>query len=221
MTATRSPGGRRRVSLASVALASLALAAGAAGCGVPVDPEPRALSTDELPMGLFESMTTTTTSPAPVADAPEQVSATVEVFMVDRSRLVRATRLVTQPITLGQVIGALLTGPSELEDAAGYVTAIDPRTRLLEASVDNGVARLNLSESFLDTPTQAQILAVGQLVLTATGLEDVEEVSLSLNGRQLGDIPAADGTLRGELLTAADYEALILDQAPVVVAPPS
>lgn len=186
---------------------ALALAL-AAACGVPVDPEPRALPAEDLPSGIFEQVTTTT---QPSASGVEP-TLTVDLYLVSRGRLVAVPRTVFEPATLGQVLGALLTGPADLEALAGLETAIDGRTRLLEASIEDGVAHLNLSEGFLNTPTQAQILALGQLVLTATQLGGVELVDLQLGGQPLRDVPTADGTLEADLLTRSDYEGLLSEE---------
>jgi len=175
-----------------------------ASCGIPTDDAPRPLAADAVPFGLLDS--TTTVVPA---GAPDEPSATAEVFLVASGRLAPVARTVPSPVTLGQVIGALLTGPSDLETRSGLQSAIDPGTRLLEASVLGRTASVDLSEAFLATPTQAQILALAQLVFTATQLEGVERVSLSLGGQPLEDVPAADGTLRRGPLTRDDYLALV------------
>jgi hypothetical protein len=172
-------------------------------CGVPVDKSPRLLSDSKVPFGLLDPATTTTTSPA---DAP----ATVEVFMLGPSdRLVGKDRPVSAA-TLPAAIGALLNGPSTGESAAGFFTFVNPQTKLIGAGVSpDGVATVNLSQEFGTGNASEQVLAVAQVVYTATGVPGVQSVLFELEGKPI-DVPTEDGTLtQGQAVTRTDYAGLV------------
>jgi immunoglobulin-like protein involved in spore germination/sporulation and spore germination protein len=95
----------------------------------------------------------------------------------------------TEPFTEGvgtRAIEMLLGGPTDAEDAARVGTSINPGTRLLGLTIDDGVATVNLDETFSAEETPA--IAVGslsQIVYTLTQFDSVDGVVFEVDGTPL------------------------------------
>ena len=169
-----------------------------AGCGVPADRDPRPI-TQRVPFGLLDpppASTTTTRPPLATVSTP--------VFFVTDGRLVPVNREVPAPLSVPAALVALLDGPSDTETAAGIRTAISLQTQLLSTEVGGDVARLDLAGTFAEVPGDEQLLAVAQLVFTATAVEGVSAVTFAINGRPVA-VPTADGTLKPGPVGRADF----------------
>jgi hypothetical protein len=185
-----------------VAVTAIVLAALGAGCGVATDDGPRALPPGDVPFELLTPSTTTVSSTTPVA-----VTTEVPVYLVGGSRLVVVRRLVESPPSLFRSIESLLAGPTAEEAGAGLRSAVTNQTRLLSVRVQSGVATIDLSGDFAGIGGQEQILALAQLVYTATAAQGVLGVRLSLDSKAV-EVPRGDGTLTQEPLGPADYAGL-------------
>ena len=183
-------------------VAVLTLVAALGACGVSTDDTPRALQRDDVPFDLLVPATTSASSTTLVA-----VTTEVPIYLVGPERLVVVRRLVESPPSLFRAIESLLAGPTADEAAAGLRTAITNQTRLLSVRVQSGVATLDLSGEFAAIGGQELILAVAQLVYTATATQGVLGVRLSLDGEPV-EIPRRDGTLTKDALGPADYGGL-------------
>jgi hypothetical protein len=172
-----------------------------AGCGVSTDDGPRALPRSAVPFDLLRP-TTTVHRNAPVA-----VTTEVPVYLVGGQRLVVVRRLVESPPSLFRALESLLAGPTADEAGIGLRSAVTNQTRLLSVRVQSGVATIDLSAEFADIGGREQILAVAQLVYTATGAQGVFGVRLSLAGRAV-EVPRGDGTLSDQPLKRTDYSGL-------------
>jgi spore germination protein GerM len=178
-----------------------------AACGVPSDSGPRALPRDRVPFDLLtpgSSVATTTTLVAVTTDVP--------IALIGPDRVAVVHRLVGAPPSLFRVIEALLAGPTAEESALGLRTAIINQTRLLSVRIQGGVATIDLSGDFAAIGGTEQILALAQLVFTATGAAGVLGVRLSLDGKAV-ELPRGDGTLTQEPLRPRDYAAIAPDPA--------
>jgi spore germination protein GerM len=93
---------------------------------------------------------------------------TQPVYIVDATNhLSPSSRIVPSPPSLATVIAQLLIGPTAIEKSAGYTSALPANLVMVSASVRAGVGYLNFATP-LDTLSRSnQLLAVGQLVLTA------------------------------------------------------
>lgn len=181
--------------------ALLALALGVAACGVPEDDEPRALSERGVPFGLLSPATTQTTSPI------AQPAASAVVYLVRENRLLPVQRQVRVPVSAGRLLDALLEGPTQDEAAAGFRTAISSEARVRDVTAAAGVVTIELSREFVEVSGQDQILALAQIVFTATETDAAGAVRFRLDGEPV-EVPRADGTLTSAPLTRADYAAL-------------
>jgi spore germination protein GerM len=165
---------------------------------VPSDRAPRPI-TQPVPFGLLEpppTATTTTRPPLPTVSTP--------VFFVRDGRVVPVPRQVQAPLSVPAALGALLEGPTDTETAAGVRTAISLQTQLLSTEVGGEVARLDLAGTFAEVAGDEQLLAVAQIVFTATAVEGVTALTFAINGREVA-VPTADGTLKPGPVGRADF----------------
>jgi spore germination protein GerM len=181
--------------LAGVIAAALVLA----GCGVPLQDDPAPIEPQAIPSRLQ--------SPGvPTADSSAALT-TVQVHFVRKNRLVSLAREVSSADRLDGVIRALTAGPTALEQDDGITSALPPGITLTVAVVQGTTVGLELSgETDARSPTE-NVLAVGQIVLSVTALQSVDEVTFWRDGSPVEAL-LADGMLTTEPLTAADYEAL-------------
>ncbi len=170
--------------------ATVAVVVGVAGCGVPVDKQPSALSRHGIPFGLLDP-TSSTSSPT-ATTSPIEVP--VEIFLIDPTdHLVAVGRDVpVHAPDLFTVLGALVAGPTDAESAAGLQTALPAQTTVISASIAGGVATVNLGGTFGQLVGPPQIQAVAQFVFTASSLPGVTGVTFQLSGQPV-EVPVASG----------------------------
>ncbi|MGD0852282.1 MAG: GerMN domain-containing protein [Acidimicrobiales bacterium] len=90
------------------------------------------------------------------------------VFIVDvTGHLSSSSRIVPAPPVLESVLRQLIIGPTKIESFAGYTSALPKNLVLLSASFRSGIAYIDLASTLSHLPRSQEILAVGQLVLTA------------------------------------------------------
>jgi hypothetical protein len=93
---------------------------------------------------------------------------TQPVYIVDATgHLALLSRIVPTPASLSLVIQQLILGPTAIEASAGYTSALPESLVLVSASVQGKVGYLNFATPLNTLPPDQQLLAVGQLVLTA------------------------------------------------------
>jgi hypothetical protein len=109
------------------------LATTAIGCGIPIDQEPRALSTNAVEP---------TTQPV-----SESGDSSAFLFFVKNDRIVTATRDVASRSPT-DVLTALLAKMDPIASAAGIVNQIPAGTRLLGAQQLGSALNVNLSSEF-------------------------------------------------------------------------
>ena len=187
----------KRPATASLVLAALL----AAGCGIPEDRHPTALPGGVITPGLGSTRTTATTP----NNSPEPALAAT-VFFVRAEHVAPVVRRTTRA-DLQTALELLLSGPTEGEIGADLRTAISPQTQLHSVTVNGTTAVIDVTSAFVEVAGQEQILALAQVVLTATTVTGITEVRFALEGQPV-DVPRADGTLSSGSLTAADYAAL-------------
>jgi hypothetical protein len=133
---------------------------------------------------------------------------TQPIYNIDiTGHLAPTSRIVPAPPALATVIGQLLLGPSAIEKSAGYTSDLPTSLVLLSAHVRRDVGTINLATSLDVLSRHERILAVGQLVLTA-----------SLAGATRGVVIEVAGVIQRVLLpngttttvaTPADFESLL------------
>ncbi len=187
MNERRRHGLRARAATVAAAVTVISLT----GCGVPSDRSPSAIPRRAIPFGLLAPSTKSTTT----TSAPSPVAATVQIYLVGpNGHLVKVAREVpASQASLDTALDALVKGPTNEEAAAGLQSDVPARTVVLGASIGvGGVATVNLGGTFGQLVGQAQILAVAQIVFTATGVAGVTGVTFELLGQPV-NVPVANG----------------------------
>ena len=192
---------RRRLTDAAGAAIALVVAGSLTACGIPADSQPQALARKDIPFDLLAPSTTIATPGAPGAREP------VNVYLVGITGLVPVSRGVRAPATLPEALSALLAGPTDAEVANGLRTAISAQTSVSAGPVGFGVGTVDLGGAFGQVGGQEQILAVAQLVFTATSVPGIIKVQFTLAGRPV-EVPAGDGTLTQGPLGRSDFPSL-------------
>lgn len=179
-----------------------ALAFVVASCGVPTDESPQEINAADVQYGLLEPSTTTTSTGVPAAAE----SATVYLLGPD-NRLVAVDRQVFEDLGVGSALASLIQGATPQEQNAGLRSAINQQTAVLGAEVSGGTAIVDVSGAFSGVDAQEQILALAQVVFTATEINGVNSVQVRVNSAAV-EVPRSDGTLTRDPLTRNDYMSL-------------
>lgn len=173
----------------------LGLALLVVACGIPLDAEPEIVTVAD---------DGTPDDPGP---APDDLAA-VTMYLVSDEALVRITRDLPDPAGLGEILESLLGGVTEPEERANLRSSIPGDTEVIGIERDGNVARIDLSREFAVVGGEEEILAVAQIVLTATSFDGIDLVALQLEGVPTA-APVANGALSIEPVGAADYASLI------------
>lgn len=96
------------------------------------------------------------------------------------------TRTVEKDSPMGDALRLLLAGPNASESKTGCRSLIPQGTRLLSASVKNGIATLNFSEEFQFNQFGAEgsLAQLMQVVYTATNFNTVKSVQILIEGQK-------------------------------------
>ncbi|MHB8341040.1 MAG: GerMN domain-containing protein [Mycobacteriales bacterium] len=130
------------------------------------------------------------------------------VYLVHGAQLVAATVTVPAPGRIDQIVRALLSGVDQPQSAAGLRSAIPDGTHLLSFDLAGRVANLDVSPTFTTARSADQILAVAQLVFTATTARTITAVTFSVAGKAI-EVPSPDGALTEGPVTRALYRSLL------------
>lgn len=176
-----------------------------AACGVPVQSTPEPVEPGSVPSELRDGGQTP--SPQPSATTHKLP---LQVNFVRNNQLVSIRReepAGTPADRLSTVIKDLIAGPTKTEQANGITTALPPGLTLSIVEMQGTRVVLQLSGDTEGRSATENVLAVGQIVLSATALPSVDEVTFSRDGVPVEAL-LADGALTTDALTAADYASL-------------
>ncbi|QLQ35651.1 GerMN domain-containing protein [Micromonospora robiginosa] len=169
-----------------------------AGCGVPVDDEPRLV---REPPGRFPTPAGTST-----ADPDGRVG---EPFCFVRDEgLAVVNRRVDGLPGVDAHLQHLLAGPDSAERRSGLATALPGTVVVAGATLTGGVATVDVRQAGQEAGRNDEVLAFGQIVCSLTQRPDVDSVAFRRDGQPL-EVPRADGSVSALPLTAADYRPLM------------
>lgn len=164
-------------------------------CGVPLDSTPEVVDGD---MG----------APDPEIEELEvEDLVAVSLYLVDEGVIVPVTRDLPEPVDEVAVLESLLDGTTDPEERRGLRTSIPVGTRVLDAERNGSTVRLDLSSDFAAVGGEEELLAVAQVVLSVTAVEEVDSVVFELEGVQT-DVPLPGGVLTAEPVTGSQYREL-------------
>lgn len=191
--------------LVVVLLGSLVLAGPA--CGVPTESGDRPLREDDVPLALLaDTTTTTTTTTVPPAVTVETFP--IDVWFVRGDRLLPVRRDQRRRPDLDDLLEALVDGPAPDERRAGLRSALPDTVEFSGEEPVGGEIVIDLDPSFRNLSGPEQVLALAQLVYTATGLPGAGRVTFTIAGVPL-DVPRADGLLVSGSVSRDDYTPLV------------
>lgn len=162
------------------------------------------------------TVTVTTTETLTAAPPPSTTQApagsTVVPYFIEGEQVAAGEPVETpERGVAAAALRALLDGPNGRELAAGLTTAVPPDTRLLDLSIADGLARVDLSGRFREgegVPATRERLA--QVVYTLTQFPTVKRVRVRIDGHT---VPALGNVKLDRGLTRADFE----DQTPAIL----
>ncbi len=179
----------RRLALSGALLVVAAFLA--AGCAIPTQSAPSAVSPTKVPFDLLDPHlpTTTTTIPKPSSLVP------VKVFLLNsNSQLTSEPRVVAAPAPLTAVITSMLAGPTRTETGQGITTAIPSNVAVISTTTAGGVVTVNMNAAFGAITGSSIELAVGQIVATvATEVGLNTGVVFEIEGQRTS-VPIANGS---------------------------
>lgn len=130
------------------------------------------------------------TEPKPAPQPPANTTKSKICFVAIDSEgpVVRkvVSRTVSKESPMGDALNQLLAGPSSTEAKTGCQSLIPAGTRLLGASIKNGVATLNFSEEFQFNQfgVEGSLAQLMQVVYTATEFGTVKSVQILIEGQK-------------------------------------
>jgi spore germination protein GerM len=194
-----------------VALA-LALLAVASACAIQPDASPRDIPSADRALS----------DPLVPAEGGESAG-TTRVYLVketdDGTPQLRAVLRSVDPTPNG-VMQELFKGPNSQEEDDGVTTAVPRGLVLRSARSGAGVLNVDVSSELLDEPAPKLQLAIAQIVFTASGLEGVRRVRVTVIGTSR-PWPDGEGELRTSALTVYDYPGLAASTQPAFPPIPS
>jgi spore germination protein GerM len=122
--------------------------------------------------------------------------------------------------TASSVMQELLKGPNTQEEDDGITTAVPRGLVLRSTRPGGGVVTVDVSSELLDEPAPKLQLAIAQIVFTASELEGVREVRVTVLGT-IRPWPDGEGELRTSALTVYDYPGLVESAQPAFPPIPS
>jgi hypothetical protein len=184
-------------------LGALALA----GCSlVPTASSPQVIGPKKVPFGLLGK-----TIPGTNNGRVRFISQPV-LFVDATGHLTPSSRIVPSPPVLESVLRQIIIGPTTIESFAGYTSALPANLIILSASFRSGIAYVDLASTLSKLRRSQEVLAVGQLVLTArdVGLTlgiEVTGVQITVAGvTQNSPLP---GGREARLVTPQDFQGLL------------
>lgn len=133
---------------------------------------------------------------------------TQPVYIVDATgHLAPSSRIVPSPPTLDSVLTELILGPTKIETFAGYTSQLPKNFVILQAVVKNKIGYLTIATPLSSLSKKRQLLAVGQLVLTAQAVGASNGIEITVNGVEQ-ELLLPDGK-KEHLITADDFKSLL------------
>jgi hypothetical protein len=137
---------------------------------------PVRINTSAVPFGLL-SPTIPGTNGARVRFSRQPV------YFVDATdNLAPSSRIVPYPPVLSTVVEQLILGPTDIERSAGYSSDLPKKLVLLSANVRGEIGYVNFATPLSGLSREQQVLAVGQLVLTAYDVGATQGIVVKVAG---------------------------------------
>ncbi|HKA83857.1 MAG TPA: GerMN domain-containing protein [Acidimicrobiales bacterium] len=196
---------RVRTVVCSAALAVVALGA---GCGIPTDDNPRAISRENVPDEAVDATTESTESQETVAVPISLVQSPEDPRLVDVERRVPVSNPSAGPDPAAVLETLLRAAPNARERSDGVTNLIPEDTRLAsQPELARGTLVVDLTNEIFDVEGETQRAAFGQIVCTANKLDGVDSVRFLIQGEPR-EVQADSGATGGPVTCAGDYQRL-------------
>jgi hypothetical protein len=176
--------------------AAVAGAALLSGCSVGAQADPVPLAGGRLP--------TAVRVPGPVGAGPGHIGA---VFFLQGDRLAAQLAWLPSRDPVDQALADLVAGPAPGGAGAALRTALPGSVEQLDSTLTDGVAVVNLPTTLDRLGAHNEILAVAQIVFTATAQPGITSVRLTSGGAPM-EVPTGSGRLVTRPVTRQDYPGL-------------
>lgn len=192
--------------------------AGAVAAGTLLLLVPACGDDDDTSAGTTTSDETTSTLPSTTTTEEPAELVEVRAYFLRDGLVGPVAREATDEAVAAAAMEGLLEGPTADEEQLGFATTIPGGTELLDVTIADGVATVNLSEEFGSGGGSASMMGrVAQVVYTLTQFPTVDAVSFELEGTPVTAL-GGEGLLLEEPQTRADWEDLtpaILVESPL------
>ena len=133
---------------------------------------------------------------------------TQPVYLVDATgHLAPSSRIVPSPPTLFSVLHEFIIGPTSIEAFAGYSSELPNNLVIVGAVVRDKIGYVDIATPLSGLSRNRQVLAAGQLVLTARDVGATDGVQISVAG-VIQDVLLPDGK-KFALVTPDDFSSLL------------
>lgn len=207
----------RRKVLAAVLAGAVAVCT---ACGVPTGGSTRTVDAENVPYALLSPPPAAEpTAPAdptpsiPTTPAASTSTASPQVFLLADELLVAVSVDTTlqafgPEAMVRAALGQLSDGPDEDQRRAGLASALGSDVDLRLVDLTDGTARVDVVLPSRDPAPDRLPLAVGQIVLTVTSVNGVDDVVLVQDGEEI-EMPLPGGARTSDPVDAADYQGLL------------
>lgn len=133
---------------------------------------------------------TTEPTPSPTPEPARPKTTTVRVYFSQGEKIgVVARRNVSAQAPARAAIEALLSGPTQNEEAAGFATAIPAGTRLRGLTIRDGLATIDLTRQFVSGGGSLSVqMRTAQVVCTLTQFTAARAVAFRIDGKAVNTI---------------------------------
>ncbi len=187
---------RQRRAMPSCLAATVIVATILTACGIQTDGKPR-----DVPEADQRLATA-------VAAGGADASGASRVYLIGPSEQHLLRSVPRQADTRQRLIEVLLQGPNDEELNDQYSSVIPPLTRVLSSESVGNVLFVDLSSEITALSVQGLTQALAQIVYTASELDGVQAVQITVDGEPLL-LPKGDGGSTMELLRTYDYPGFV------------
>jgi hypothetical protein len=172
-------------------------AAALSGCTlVSTSSSPTLINSNDVPLGLLQLT-------IPFTDRARVLFVTRDIYMVDAAQLViPVSQIVTSPPNLLEVLHYIPLGPTSSEQHQGVTTQVPLNLVVNLATIQNGVALVDVSSALTQIPPVGRRIAVAQFLFTAVAMGATKGIEISIDQTPFS-LTLANGT-RASLITPSD-----------------
>lgn len=130
------------------------------------------------------------------------------VYFIDATNhLSPSSRIVASPVTLESVLSELVLGPTSIERFAGYTSDLPKGFVLVGATLQKKLGVLDIATPLTSLSLKAQVLALGQLVLTAYVAGATSGIEITVAGSPRASL--LPNGARHLIVTRGDFASLL------------